>query len=79
LVGRYGEINTTIAVDATPYSIFKFDIVRDNSGRADVTIVNATDTAGLAKIYQVSTVGTYTCDISGINEPILIKFYIYGN
>lgn len=75
---RYGELSHANYIDATPYSTFQYDIVVSNYGRPDVTIKNQAGTT-LATTGQQQGVKTITLDISDINEPIKVSFYVWGN
>lgn len=77
-LSRYGEINHADYVDITPYSTFQYDIVVSNYGRVDVGIKNQAGTT-IATTGQNQGVGTITLDISDINEPVKVWFYVYGN
>lgn len=75
---RYGELSHANYIDATPYSTFQYDIVVTNWGRPDVWIKNQAGTT-LATTGQNQGVKTITLDISHVNEPIKVSFYVYGN
>lgn len=77
-MSAYGYLRTTTAVDVSSYSVFQYDITTSNYGRPDVIIKNAAGTV-LATTGQVQGVQTVTLDISDINEPIIVDFYVYGN
>ena len=75
---RYGELSHANFIDATPYSTFQYDIVVSNYGRPEVYVKNQAGTT-LATTGQNQGVQTITLDVSDINEPIRVFFYVYGN
>jgi hypothetical protein len=75
---RYGELSHANYIDATPYSTFQYDIVVSNHGRPEVYVKNQAGTT-LATTGQKIGVQTVTLDVSDINEPIRVFFYVYGN
>ena len=75
---RYGELSHANYIDATPYSTFQYDIVVSNYGRPEVYVKNQAGTT-LATTGQNQGVQTITLDVSEINEPIRVFFYVYGN
>ena len=72
------SLKSTIAVDATPYSTFQYDILESGYCRIDTSVVSENNTV-LASTGQYQDVGTVTLDISNINEPIFIHMIGYGN
>lgn len=78
LLYRYGELNHDNFVDITPYSTFQYDIVVSNYGRVEAYIKNQANIT-IASTGQKQGVQTITLDVSDINEPIKVSFYVYGN
>ena len=76
---RNQELKTSIAVDASPYSIFQYDIVSYNDGRPEVKAIDEYGSV-LATTNQVTGgIQTVTLDLSAINKPIFINMLIWGN
>lgn len=72
------EVKHTTLVDVTPYRMFTFTIAVYNYGRPSVMLRNSVGTA-LASSGQKYGVGTYTLDVSSINEPVYIQINCNAN
>lgn len=83
------EILTSKLVDLTHYGIFQFDITTYNHGRIYVELRGSDGTAKASSVQlsgsganasgQVYSAGTFSIDVSGVNEPCYIYIKCYVN